>query len=289
MFDSAIVETAIGLALVFALVALLTTALQELISSGFHTRAKFLRDGICNMVETEFTTLIYQHPLIASVQRYGVTPGLRDANSAMNAIEINDIKYVAKVSDLPSYLPSVMFASVLLDVVRIKAGVDSSDPRTLAALERAVRESVNTMKAIKPKTTIMKVIRGKMAKTATQQIADPDPVKLSESQIGEILLLLIARAERRVSISGGEAELLTEVAAWYDAGMERISGWYKRQTQVTIFCIGFFVAVTLNIDAIRIADRLHSDPDLRQRTANAAQLISASRVVPAAQSPGALP
>src|SRR5688572_14512023 len=72
MFDSAIIETAIGLSLVFALAALLTTAVQELVASIFHSRARFLRQGMRNLVRLPSATFdgaLYSHPLIASIVR----------------------------------------------------------------------------------------------------------------------------------------------------------------------------------------------------------------------------
>jgi hypothetical protein len=44
--------------------------------------------------------------------------------------------------------------------------------------------------------------------------------------------------------------------AWYDSGMDRVSGWYKRSSQWVIFWIALFVTIALNINTITIADYL---------------------------------
>jgi hypothetical protein len=46
------------------------------------------------------------------------------------------------------------------------------------------------------------------------------------------------------------------IEEWYDSGMDRVSGWYKRATQWTILVIGLAIAVGLNINAITIVDYL---------------------------------
>ena len=52
--------------------------------------------------------------------------------------------------------------------------------------------------------------------------------------------------------------------AWFNATMDRVSGRYKRRTQLVLFLIGLAVAVVLNIDAITVAQRLSQDKPLRE-------------------------
>jgi hypothetical protein len=104
--------------------------------------------------------------------------------------------------------------------------------------------------------------------------------------LGRVILHLIARAERRAGASDGEAALHLEIIAWYEASMERVSEWYKRSTQKSVFIIAFIIAIALNIDAVRIGSRLYLDPELRTRVANAAQLVAAQQQAAAASAPG---
>jgi len=46
--------------------------------------------------------------------------------------------------------------------------------------------------------------------------------------------------------------------------MDRTSGWYKRNVQLTLFMIGLFVAGLLNIDSFNIASTLWREPTIRQ-------------------------
>lgn len=52
---------------------------------------------------------------------------------------------------------------------------------------------------------------------------------------------------------------------WFDNTMERTTGWYKKYTQAILFFIGFVIAVTFNVDTISIAEKLKSDPKLREQ------------------------
>ena len=58
--------------------------------------------------------------------------------------------------------------------------------------------------------------------------------------------------------------------------MDRVSGWYTRQVKMTLFIIGFFLAMGANIDIIGYAERLLKDENLRNKAAIYAQLLGAS-------------
>lgn len=57
------------------------------------------------------------------------------------------------------------------------------------------------------------------------------------------------------------AELRTEIAAWFDDGMNRVSGWYRRQTQWIIFAIGAGVTLFANASTVHdvAGDLWHAD------------------------------
>jgi hypothetical protein len=53
------------------------------------------------------------------------------------------------------------------------------------------------------------------------------------------------------------------IETWFNATMDRVTGWYKRRTQLVLFVIGLLAAASLNIDAIAVAQRLMRDKPLR--------------------------
>ena len=104
---------------------------------------------------------------------------------------------------------------------------------------------------------------------------DPDqpaaagPITLDGLRTG-IKKLQNARLQRALmaALDEGQADLQRVQASletWFNTGMDRVSGWYKRRTAVILFWLGLGIAVGLNVDAITIAQRLSSDRTLRER------------------------
>jgi hypothetical protein len=70
-----------------------------------------------------------------------------------------------------------------------------------------------------------------------------------------------------LSLASGAAkdrdQLRAEVERWFDQSMSRVSGWYKRKTQIVICLLSLLVAVGLNVNTVSVADRLINDDSLR--------------------------
>jgi hypothetical protein len=65
------------------------------------------------------------------------------------------------------------------------------------------------------------------------------------------------------SAHGDVAKAQANIETWFNSGMERVSGWYKRQTQWVLLVLGFFIAVALNVDSLKVADELYRNDNLR--------------------------
>ena len=50
-----------------------------------------------------------------------------------------------------------------------------------------------------------------------------------------------------------------ELEAWYDSGMDRVSGWYKRYAQWVLLAVGFAITVVVNADTVAISRSLAQD------------------------------
>ena len=62
---------------------------------------------------------------------------------------------------------------------------------------------------------------------------------------------------------GKVAAFRTAVEHWYEDGMDRVSGWYRGWAQIMTCVLALAVAVGLNVDSIRIAERLGENTSLR--------------------------
>ena len=72
------------------------------------------------------------------------------------------------------------------------------------------------------------------------------------------------------------------VEQWFDATMDRTTGWYKRNVHLTLFIIGLILAGFLNIDTFGIATALWREPTIRQ-----ALVAQAEKFEPPPAEPGA--
>lgn len=88
---------------------------------------------------------------------------------------------------------------------------------------------------------------------------------LPEGQAKTALLALLTDAGDSVQ------KFRTNVEGWFDATMDRVSGWYKRKSQVIILVFALIVSVGLNADSIVIVDQLIRDPVFRNSMVTAAQ------------------
>ena len=75
----------------------------------------------------------------------------------------------------------------------------------------------------------------------------------------QLSTLLKGMAERA---NGDVTTLRNAIAGWFDAGMDRLSGSYKRKTQAWCFAFGLLVAGALNIDTFQVASALWKQPQI---------------------------
>jgi hypothetical protein len=68
----------------------------------------------------------------------------------------------------------------------------------------------------------------------------------------------------RETAGNNEEELQKSIEDWYNSTMDRVSGWYKRRTQMIILVLGCILTVLANADCIQYAQRLSKDTSLRQ-------------------------
>ena len=75
-----------------------------------------------------------------------------------------------------------------------------------------------------------------------------------DQQLNTMLNGIVARA-------GGDIDRIRDdIAAWFNTGMDRVSGVYKRKTQFWSLLIALALAIALNIDTVKIAQALWDQP-----------------------------
>ena len=138
--------------------------------------------------------------------------------------------------DRPSYIPSKNFAIALMDIAA-RGPIDAGSSDKSAAVISLVN------------------IRNNIA-------------TIQSPPIQRVLLSAVDAAQENLD------QAQANIEAWYDSAMDRISGWYKRSTQIVIFVIALFVAVGLNINSIAIIDHLSTNKGSREAAVAYAQKAS---------------
>jgi hypothetical protein len=244
LLGSTALEVGIGLALLYAILSIMVTAARELIEALLQTRAIHLERGIRELLNDENGKLaekIYAHPYISSLYR-----GSYDPEKSLTATfalfrlwnriwgDIDPWKQVRYRSKLPAYIPARNFAVALLDT--------------------AGRGAPRGIDAISGPLTIEQIRQG---------IA-----KMANPEVRRALMIALEG-------SGGSLEKAREnIEKWFDASMDRVSGWYKKQTQWILLALGLLLAVGLNVDSLRIASALYRDDALRAAAVKQAEVVA---------------
>jgi hypothetical protein len=238
MFGSEIIDVVIGMIFVFLVLSLVCSAANEIIESWLNKRADYLEKGIKELLTdhdgTGYLKDVYRHPLVAGLFRdkYGAPEtGWREGVSPRLLAILKELGL--KKTRLPSYIPAQNFALALMDIV-----LDTS-----AATSPATSPDIKIV--VPPERSLGAV-------NALPQVADG-----ARNETIKALEALVKAAD------GNPAKVRENIENWYNSSMDRVSGWYKRRTQVIILILGFFLTVFLNADSIAICKSLSTDRALR--------------------------
>lgn len=238
MFGSYVLDFALGMIFVYLLLSLICSALNEFIEAQLKNRAVDLERGLRELLNdpngTGLVKQLYEHPLV-----YGLFKGAYDPKKRRN---------------LPSYIPARNFAAALLDIARqgppaaLAAGGAGGGPGAPAGGAAAAGAA------------------------AGPGGAPANPMDAIRVAVANIQNPFVQRAlTTLVDTSGSNVNKFLEATeAWYNSGMERVSGWYKRRVQWIIIGLALALAVALNADTLVIADHLSQDPSLRSAVVSAA-------------------
>jgi hypothetical protein len=234
MFGSQILEVAIGLIMVFLLVSLILTAVRETIEAWFRTRARDLERAIAELLDDHtgdgLRKKLYEHPLI-----YGLFQG---------PVSLTDF------ADTGAAPPKAAAAAAPAS----DPAPQGSDPTKVAAAEGEPADSQPFQRT--DATKLPSYIPRETFALALEHL-------LAEGKGSGRIALAYAALKRA---AGDHPALIRKgIEDWYDAAMDRASGWYRRRTQRILFWLGLAVALLLNINAFTIAQYLSTSDAARQQ------------------------
>lgn len=222
MFNSTILDVAIGLVFVYLLLSLICSAMNETLELFLKQRAANLAKGIRELAGGIADDARARNaaapaggvagPVVpaANSNADGATTDafLRDFynHGLINSLYRGTYKDDAK---LPSYIPATNFAVAVLDLKETGTKLPPNIQTALTAFDRLSR--------------------------------------------------------------GDREKLQKYIEDWYNSAMDRISGWYKRRSQLIVLVFGLGLAVLVNADTVQIAKRLSTDTHLRESAVRMAE------------------
>jgi hypothetical protein len=104
-------------------------------------------------------------------------------------------------------------------------------------------------------------------------VASKDPTANFQSAVAKIESPKVKNAlTAMLDVAGNDVQKFRDsVENWFNSTMDRISGWYKRRSQLIIFLLGFSAAAVININSITIANNLWIHKAERDAMVSAAQ------------------
>ncbi|MDQ6942043.1 MAG: hypothetical protein M3169_05935 [Candidatus Eremiobacteraeota bacterium] len=262
-----IIDTAIGIVVVYIAFSLLTSWVGEQISSFMKKRARMLVGAL--------------------VQLLSATPGSAAAASARGTTSDSvtspkvAVDFFAhpiflalrkSAADDPQYLSAQQFSSILLGLIQPPAPPAPPPPVPVTAQPAqpppgpAPATAALTTAPVGAATTVTATTAGTATPatttTATTTTAPPFDfsaiiAKAASYGLGDQISALAARAD------GNFGAFVKAVEDWYDDHMDRVSGWYVKHAQNVLVAIGLVLAIIWNVDSLRLARAFSCNAGLR--------------------------
>ena len=141
---------------------------------------------------------------------------------------------LSKADKKVSYIPSAIFAEAIFQIIVHEKTPDAIGPYTISELEKAIIDS--ELLDLQQKQTILQYIQNSRGLPDTARL-----IKVKESFM-----------------------------EWFDNAMERLTGHYKRRSQIILLFIGLVITLLLNVDTIALSKFLYNNPQARTQLAEAA-------------------
>jgi hypothetical protein len=248
MFQNAAIDVAIGLILMYLVLSLLCTIVNEFIATKLKLRSASLKGGLQELLDDPTVrNAFYDHGLISGTSRalqsgaplLRATPlapaeanapavDPRPGSAAAAAPASNAPDAAQQEGDHPSYLSADTFVLALLGSL---TGTRVAQNQTIPTFD----DVKNAIQALPP------------------------------SQVKSALVANLMAAQSNFDA------FRKNLATWFDDSMERLGGAYKRNLKVISIVIGCFVATMMNANTFTVAKALWSDSTLRAQIVQSAQ------------------
>lgn len=246
MFNSPMLEVALGLVVAFLLLSLVSSVIVEYVLEASRARGKLLREHIVKLLGEPAALLFYADPHVVALAS-GTPPAIDSiAKLAFESLKQRaDAQKLGRAEDLiskqidalfgkarlPSAIPESVFADVVLGWLR--------DPDTA------------------------------LARPASSASIGSAPVPLPGD-------LIDAWDNLYRAANGDEAALHEGLRSWYTHSTERLTGHFRRRARRLLFLTGIALAVLTGADTLSMVNRLYADQSLRSVLGDSARALEAA-------------
>ncbi|MBI5163020.1 MAG: hypothetical protein HY985_03865 [Magnetospirillum sp.] len=243
-------DVAISLSLMYLILSLFCTIINEYIASLFKFRAAGLEKGLSALADGRpFLVALLAHPLLAASAPKAVSA----AKTVMTAAETERAA-----------------ASRALEAARAKT---TPDPAEIQRLTDTARQADMVAATLENAGSVSVADRpsylsGQTFAAALLDMVNPSVQSTAGATYDAVLAGIDAipdqqvRASLRAIVNNGSTDLKSArdaVAHWFDNEMERLQGAYKRRMQRWALGVAFLVAAACNADTLHVARTLWVD------------------------------
>lgn len=234
MFSNLAIDVALGLIFIYLLYSLLASVIQELFARIFNSRARLLTKGLRRMLE-------------------------EDDHSA-------DLGWFGQFTFFNWFYELGWSLVYFFEPFRknpfLKKFYNSPSIRSLGKNSAASRPAYISPQIFSQ--TMVHLLRGSVPEhtgndTQVMKAALTHNYLQLPPDTREHLQQLFEDAEHNV------AAFRANMEGWFNETMTRTSGWYKKQTQAWLLCIGISIAALFNVDSIAIARIMMKDKNVRSQ------------------------
>ena len=252
------IDVAIGLAFLFFLLSTIAASINEGIAGILGKRAKNLEQAVARLLGDELKKKEKHDAGAGAAGEGDKAAAAGDLPHELMPLVFQHwrIKALAKDphapqkrNNTPSYIPARAFSRAVAEVIAWGGKLPAADPQSGEADSGAKNSDED--------------------KEADKQT----PWQKTDEQIGKAVQEVLGKLpagsargvlQRAAQIAQGDLERFrTEIEGAFDDTMARASGWYKRHTQFMLLIIAFVLTIGLNVDSLRVGDRLWKSPELR--------------------------
>lgn len=296
-----VIEVAIGVIFIWLILSLSAIQFQEWIASWLKFREKDLESVIGQMLANpRLVDEFYKHPIIQGMSR---KPGKKPAYIPPREFVQTLFNIITTAGTEKSVIQQVIASIKVKVVAKQLAGsLDKEKTKEakknlekliqeiekLAATEaKTIRDQISDLAAYKAfdQTPEIKTALAAIPDTVEKYLEEFNNAGLSDTVLTltpvDIEKGIIAMGKINPSLERSMKTLLAgvyqtsndlesalataraNVESWFNSSMERLSGQYKRRSQVIAFIIGLVLSIALSVDSIALVQRLWIDPTVR--------------------------